>query len=290
MHTLLTQAAAMEQAPLADGETARFWREAAYDDLECLSAVFRTHAYAPHSHETYVMGIVETGCETFRCRGARHYAGPGMFCLVNPEEVHDGEPHGAGYAYRMIYPSLALVRAIGEELTGRTLNATPRFRTPVAVDRPLARRFAAFHRALEAGTEVLERDERTVSILAEILARHADLGPAHALGDESGPLARVRERLDAIALGEQEAMDLPALARLAGLSRTHLVRAFRRQTGFTPHAYLIDRRVRRAREFLRRGMAPADVAALAGFADQAHLTRAFKARYGVTPGVFRRAS
>ena len=77
--------------------------------------------------------------------------------------------------------------------------------------------------------------------------------------------------------------------RLAGLPRHHLIRAFRRETGLTPHAYLIDVRVRRARERLRRGESLGEVAAATGFCDQPHLTRAFKARLGVTPGAFRAA-
>ena len=84
-------------------------------------------------------------------------------------------------------------------------------------------------------------------------------------------------------------MSLADLARLAGLPRHHLIRAFRRETGLTPHAYLVDIRIRRARERLRRGESPGAVAAATGFCDQAHLTRAFKARLGVTPGVFRAA-
>ena len=78
-------------------------------------------------------------------------------------------------------------------------------------------------------------------------------------------------------------------AEVAGLRRTELVRAFRHQTGLTPHAWLTDRRVRAAQALLRRGDPPGQVAAATGFFDQAHFTRAFKARLGVTPGRYLRA-
>ena len=77
-------------------------------------------------------------------------------------------------------------------------------------------------------------------------------------------------------------------AAALAMSRRTFTRAFRRETGLTPHAYLIDARVRMARRRLTQGEAPASVAAACGFADQAHFTRAFKARMGVTPGAFRR--
>ena len=82
---------------------------------------------------------------------------------------------------------------------------------------------------------------------------------------------------------------LTELAQIARLSTYHLIRAFRAEIGLTPHAYLVDVRVRRARDLLRVGQAPAEVALGVGFADQAHLTRAFKSRIGVTPGAYRRA-
>jgi len=85
--------------------------------------------------------------------------------------------------------------------------------------------------------------------------------------------------------------DPPSLAELAdltGLSQFALLRAFRRQTGMPPHAYLNHLRVRRARLLLDRGLAPADVAAQTGFADQAHLTRHFKRVVGVPPAAYQR--
>jgi AraC-like DNA-binding protein len=58
----------------------------------------------------------------------------------------------------------------------------------------------------------------------------------------------------------------------------------------TPHAYLVDVRVRRAKDELKRGETPVATAMTVGFADQAHLTRAFKARVGVGPGAYARAA
>ncbi|MDB4963073.1 MAG: AraC family transcriptional regulator [Myxococcales bacterium] len=73
-----------------------------------------------------------------------------------------------------------------------------------------------------------------------------------------------------------------------GLSPAHFTREFKRATGTSPHAYIMQRRLARAWRLLVAGKALADVASQSGFCDQAHLSRLFKIRYGVTPGVFRR--
>ncbi|MFL5159054.1 MAG: helix-turn-helix transcriptional regulator, partial [Microvirga sp.] len=108
--------------------------------------------------------------------------------------------------------------------------------------------------------------------------------PAVRYGSRS--ILRVRDYLDA---HMSEEADLANLANRAGLSRSHFFRAFAKETGLTPHAYLLDRRFRAATRLLAQGEAPGNVAAACGFFDQSHLNRVFKARMGVTPGAYRAA-
>jgi AraC family transcriptional regulator len=80
-------------------------------------------------------------------------------------------------------------------------------------------------------------------------------------------------------------ISLAALAREAKYSTTHLLRAFRTSTGVTPHQYLLELRVQRAEDLLRRRAARIiEVAAECGFSSQAHLTQIFKVRRGISPG------
>lgn len=274
---------ALEERGLGPGDRARYWRAARYGGLECLAARFVSHRYAPHTHDTFVVGTVIAGCETFVVRGARRYAQPGELCFVQPGEAHDGEPHGPGYAYRMSYPTVGLLRRIAAEVTGRETTGTPSFAAPIAPDPEGAARFAEAHRALEESGR-LAADERFIGALALILTRHARIGAPHRVGAEPRAVERARAYLDAHFADD---VDLATLAAAAGLSRFHLIRAFRRATGLTPHAWLTDRRIRAARPLLAAGLPPGEVAEACGFADQSHLTRAFKARVGVTPGRFR---
>jgi transcriptional regulator GlxA family with amidase domain len=82
---------------------------------------------------------------------------------------------------------------------------------------------------------------------------------------------------------------LAELAALSGVSRFQLLRGFARDVGTTPHAYLIQRRVRLVRRLLAASRSPVDAALLAGFADQSHMTRAFVRQFGITPGRYKAA-
>ncbi|KAA2244148.1 AraC family transcriptional regulator [Salinarimonas soli] len=275
--------------PDRPGDVAVYWRVSRLDGLEFLRATFRTHAYAPHTHETYAVAAILDGCETFRHRGERRYAPTGSVAVVCPDELHDGEPFGEAFEYRTFYPSVALMREIAEDITGRAVPHPPWFERSVIDDPELATAITGLHAVLapeRTPASVLEQDARLIAVLGRLVARYADLATPPPVRRESRAVRRARELLDARFAEEVELIDL---ARTAGLSRAHLIRAFRRETGLTPHAYQIDRRFRAASRLLERGEAPGAVAAACGFCDQSHLNRVFKARMGVTPGAYRRA-
>jgi AraC-like DNA-binding protein len=73
------------------------------------------------------------------------------------------------------------------------------------------------------------------------------------------------------------------LAARSGCNSFQVIRAFRRMLGITPHSFLIEMRLERARELLALGQPAAEVATEVGFFDQSHLIRHFKRRLGRTP-------
>jgi AraC family transcriptional regulator len=106
-------------------------------------------------------------------------------------------------------------------------------------------------------------------------------------GALAGRLKLVLEKLeDTIA----QSPSVDELAAVAGLSPAHFAREFKRCTRWTPHAFLMERRLQRARQMLAAGHSIVDSAFACGFSDQPHLGRAFKKRFGVTPTAFVRAT
>lgn len=80
------------------------------------------------------------------------------------------------------------------------------------------------------------------------------------------------------------------LVQAAGCSHRHLVTGFRDQIGTTPKAAAQVLRYQRAAQLLSRGdLSLATVATMCGYADQAHLTRAFTRFAGITPAAARKA-
>jgi AraC family transcriptional regulator len=134
-------------------------------------------------------------------------------------------------------------------------------------------------------------DSLSCQLSVHILRRHA-----HVLFRDSG-------RVDGLSFGQeraireyihehlQENMSLDDLAGSVGLSRYHFARRFRQSTGTTPHEFVLQQRIDRAKTLLHRtNTALLDIASVCGFADQSHMTREFRKRVNVTPGRYRAQS
>ena len=148
-----------------------------------------------------------------------------------------------------------------------------------------ARRLGDAARAGEVGSDVLF-DARARIFLVTLVRNHA-LRDAAALDARLDPeryrrlTAFIDDHLEGrIAVGE--------LAAHVGLSETGLARALKAATGATASALILRTRLVRARELMADpARSLTEVAAACGFADQAHLSRSFKARFGVPPRVWR---
>jgi AraC family transcriptional regulator len=79
-------------------------------------------------------------------------------------------------------------------------------------------------------------------------------------------------------------LKLIELATLAQISPYHFLRLFKQSMGVTPHQYILQCRIEKAKYLLEHSkISIAEIAAKVGFCDQSHLTRYFKRIVGVTP-------
>lgn len=265
-------------------DTATLTRPPCLEGLDLLHASYRRQTFSRHSHDGYALGVIESGALAFRYLRRDHVARAGEVNLVIPGECHDGRPADpVGWTYRMLYLSPELVRDAARELE----LGLPDFRAGVLSDPGLAAAVRAAHiRLTDPGVCVLEKESRLLLLLTRWIHTHAERrGRPGRMGPERTAVKRAMEFLRA---HSADAPRLEDIAKASGLSPFHLLRVFADTTGQTPHAFLTQLRVDRARTLLGSSLPLARIAAECGFADQSHLTRLFRRQCGVTPGHFRK--
>jgi AraC-like DNA-binding protein len=254
----------------------RYWSDARIPGLTCLHADFTSHAYAPHTHDAFVIAVTEAGGSEFTSRGRVEEASPAALLVFNPDEAHSGRMgRSRRWRYRSHYLSAEAIAHVAARLG---IAATPYFMCNRFTDPDLIAAFRALHRA---GDDALASDEALIEGFGLLFARHGCGGtPVPAVPRDH---ARLRPILDALHDRHAESLTLDQLGAPAGLTPYQLIGLFKRGLGLTPHAYLTQVRLKAAMAHLRRGKPIAEAATLAGFYDQAALNKHLKRSHGVTP-------
>ena len=164
-----------------------------------------------------------------------------------------------------------------------------------------ARQRALYHRARRQCLEIDEGVEAVIDLFAAVVAhayapdRRVVLG-SRAASRECARRQRHRDLAEAaraeIARTPERAESPAAMARRLGVSTFHLCRVFRAETGLTMHRYRTALRARRVLDWLdpsRPATTLSQVALATGFVSHAHLVKAIREHYGLTPGNLRRA-
>lgn len=241
-------------------------------------------AFAPHFHPAWVLGCVLSGRRRLMVQGRPYLAGAGDVVILRPGEVHACAPAGsAPFVWRGFHFREGSAGA--EELRVLTAAHGP---GPVFPAGHLLDELLAAHALMGGHDSPAQKEKRLTLSLRRLGAR---LTPSKKRSAPEAPhpaepgLEALRVHLESHA---PERFSLEDMAAMAQMGKFRLLRAFARLTGATPYRYLESARVNRAQELLERGLPAAEAALAAGFSDQSHLARAFRARLGVTPGACRR--
>jgi AraC family transcriptional regulator len=151
---------------------------------------------------------------------------------------------------------------------------------------------AALHslrRSLAAELRSADPDPGEIESLSFALlstVREARSGSAGPGGRSRAVVSRLKAEADV--RYRDPGLDLVALARTLGLSRTRFVHVFRDIAGITPHRYVVELRVSHAARLLRGTPAPVtDICFDSGFTSMPSFYAAFHAAYGMTPSAYR---
>lgn len=252
----------------------RAWKPGVPGVAEVFHAHFTDHAYPPHTHDAWTVLIVDDGAVRFDLDLHHHGIGTPSVSVLPPHVPHDGRSAtDGGFRKRVLYVDTSV---LGAELAGAAVDQ------PTLTDPALRHRLHQLHLVLAQPGEELEAESR-LALVRERLRFHL----RQRAEERQAPVPRLAGDLrDLLDEHTVDGLTLRTAAQALHAHPTHLVRSFTRAFGLPPHLYLTGRRVDLARKLLLAGQRPAEVAAAAGFHDQAHLSRHFKRHLGVTPGRF----
>lgn len=236
-------------------------------------ACFTGRAYQPHRHDTYTVALTLQGVQSFDYGGRTCHSKAGNVLILHPDELHDGRAGtDAPFRYRAIDIEPRLIQQI---LGGAPL---PFVSGAITADPAVLNATHILLDDLRHPLEALEYQDALYT-LAVAMRRITGSRPKRRVGSLTA-VARARDYMDA---NIDREVSLETLEHVSDVGRWQLSRDFRVLYGTSPHRYLVLRRLDRAKRLIRAGTSLSDVAQACHFSDQSHLTRHFRAAYGVTP-------
>lgn len=253
-------------------------------DVGLLHAYYVQHAYPRHSHDYYVISLIERGNQSFTHKGTKHFTPAGGVIFINPGAVHTGEAADSqGFELRSLYPTTSLMETAVFELTGRH-QRLPFFKEVRVDQRWATNSVLSLHKAISQGESTLECESRVLWTLVQLIQRYADIGSTERpVGREKNAVEQARRYIEECFA---EGITLNQLAQQVALSPYYFLRVFHAEIGMPPYAYLESVRIRHAQQLIKDGKPLAEVAVEVGFSSQSQLTRHFKKIIGATPGQY----
>lgn len=241
--------------------------------------------YRAHAHAEYSLGIVDDGFAIFHHPSGPHRVKARSVVLIEPDVVHSCNPQsGHVWSYRMMFIDAAWLHNAVARVWG--LAAPPEgleFMSRCIQDPNITSLVDHLCQpvATEAAANTLTMD--LPALMASLTRAGSPMDSAHAPSELAPAMVIMQTE-------SERRITVKGLVDVCGMSSSQFIRRFQTVLGMTPGAYLQNLRINGTRRLLSQGMPLAEVAHTMGFADQAHMQRAFKAHHAMTPGDYRNAS
>lgn len=249
--------------------------------------------FQPHSHSAFTVTAVLAGEMVVTIGENVFELSAGQIAMTNVGQTHSGSASEVQFVSIGLSP--VLVNELVAEIDLTRATADIAFRASVMTDVEIVRMARAI--AGEMSDEQLGHgamlDTLVRQLVIHLLRHHLTVRKSdHIELSRAGPVdRRLRRAIEFMHDNFGREIALEEIAASAYLSEYHFARLFKRITGITPHVYLANVRLERARKLLAETELPiSEVAVTVGYQSQSHFTKMFKLVTGVTPRIYRERS
>lgn len=251
------------------------------------------HYHAFHKLCVYLGG----SAASYGIEGRSYVLEPGDIILVPQGSIHRPElAPGAAYDRMILYLSPDFLRKADAGEAGLEtcfLQAAASFRFVVRT----GSRSSALLRRLFQLERALKEDGFAQALLAQSLLYAFVIELTRSTQSDELVFAgasacdeKIAAILQYLSHDPTENISIDALASKFYISKYHMMRRFRAQTGYTIHAYLVGKRLMLARELIADGTPVMEAAALSGFGDYSAFSRAYRRQFGAAPAAQKRSA
>jgi len=258
---------------------AKFWKPSIQENITFCNAHFNVFEFDKHAHEEYTISLVHDGNMKCFLNGFSHHFQKTTILTINPDEIHACRTDNtAGYKYTSIYFDKAFLKKLSKnEFNSKDVY----FGNSTINDWSIYIRLTILARRDELSlVSKLEFECELIDIIKKVFILNSASSLRKEFNRHDKIISKAKEYINDNFFSD---LCLDDISKEVGISKYHFLRLFKQEMNCSPHTYLMNRRVEKAKQFLLKGKSLVNIAYECGFSDQSHLHRRFKASVGVTP-------
>lgn len=236
-----------------------------------------TKHYKEHIHDTFSLGINLEDKSIYTNKDKKYDFDVGMIAVVNPNEVHSCNPiKKTPNLYYMLYLDEKWCTGIQNSICDE-ISAFKTFPENIIHDINLYNKFKTLCENIFSDIDYNEKEDELINFFTKLFGKHLNRSATKV----EDPL--FDKILDFLNKNYKENISLEELSSQFNLNPFYIIRLFKSNINMTPHAYLLNIKINRAKELLKKGLSIVDTALECGFSDQSHFHRNFLRIVATTP-------
>ena len=240
--------------------------------------------FTKHFHSTYTIGLTHDGIFKSINEKQSTLAYKYSTRVINPNEIHHGD--STSWKYTNFYPEVELLVDIYEQIFLE--KKIPIFNTHIIEDPILYDLLRKFFISIFYKHEKILIETNMINALSYLIKNYTNTTKEYdTLSNEN---IIIKDSIELINDNISLNISLDDLANNSKLSKYHFLRVFKKNTGLTPHQYILSTRINKAKNLIIKGETSITASLNAGFNDQSHFIRNFRKMYGYSPKILQQKS
>lgn len=238
--------------------------------------------YIKHAHDTISIGANEDGPTELTCKDTICRLDVGSLLLINPYEVHCCNPiKKQARTYHMMFLDPNWCHKIQKNIFDEDTKDFVPFKRTILESQELYKEYIEVNKFLYTNSFYIEKEEKLISLLIKIFSTECSIYETKSSKNEEDIMfEKVKEVIDK---NINENITLSEIEKEVNINQYKIIRIFKNKIHLTPHAYLMNAKINKAKILIKKGVSISDVYFLLGFFDQSHFIRNFKKVVATTP-------
>lgn len=240
-----------------------------------------TKHYKEHIHDTFSIGMNIKGKSIYTNGIEKFEFDKEMLAVVNAKELHSCNPvDKTPNLYYMLYLDEKWCYGIQKSICEH-IEAFKPFPKKILYSAKLYKEFETLCKTLFSDISYMEKENELILFFTDFFSLYINESQTKI---EDSNFEKITKYLDD---NYNENISLDELSKIFELNPFYIIRLFKSQSNITPHAYLLNSRINRAKKLLKKGESIVQTALECGFSDQSHFHRNFSKYVATTPNEYR---